>query len=187
MSPLQTRCSGRTCDADKSAVFCEALRFRAESPIRSRPSRPRANDISQRDVVQPCRRNRGTSPARPCSRRARFLDIASTNIALNSQSNSFYLLFDWNEYLDTANPDARLRKGRSVLMNISTLHRQPDHYELRFRSLFHPGRALAFPCDDRGHFELNALSDRARLNYLYARAVVGREFAMPAVLPSDMH
>lgn len=56
-------------------------------------------------------------------------------------------------------------------------------YELRFESLFHPGRALAFPCDARGRVELDALSDRAQRNYLYARAVVGREYATPAVVP----
>lgn len=55
-------------------------------------------------------------------------------------------------------------------------------YELRFESLFNPGRALAFPCDERGRVELDALSERARRNYLYARAVVGREFSTPAVV-----
>jgi hypothetical protein len=59
-------------------------------------------------------------------------------------------------------------------------------FELRFQSLFAPGRALAFPCDARGQVELDALSDRARQNYLYARAVVGREFATPIVAPSDL-
>lgn len=58
------------------------------------------------------------------------------------------------------------------------------HYQLRFQSLFSPGRALAFPCDERGEVELDALSDRARDNYFYARAVVGREFATPAVVPT---
>ena len=56
-------------------------------------------------------------------------------------------------------------------------------YELRFESLFQPGRALAFPCDERGRVTLDDLSDRARSNYLYARAVVGREYATPAVVP----
>jgi len=55
-------------------------------------------------------------------------------------------------------------------------------YQLRFDSLFHSGRALAFPCDDHGQVHLDALSDRARSNYLYARAVVGREFAVPTVV-----
>lgn len=60
-------------------------------------------------------------------------------------------------------------------------------YELRFQSLFVEGRAYAFPCDELGHVDLDALSDRARSNYLYARAVVGRELATPAVLRSDLH
>jgi hypothetical protein len=55
-------------------------------------------------------------------------------------------------------------------------------FELRFESLFNPGRALAFPCDERGRVEIDALSERARHNYLYARAVVGREYATPAVV-----
>ena len=55
-------------------------------------------------------------------------------------------------------------------------------FELRFESLFNPGRALAFPCDERGQVELDTLSERARHNYLYARAVVGREYATPAVV-----
>lgn len=57
-------------------------------------------------------------------------------------------------------------------------------YQLRFESLFHAGRALAFPCDDHGHVVMDRLSDRARHNYLYARAVVGREFATPMVVPT---
>ncbi|GIX25891.1 MULTISPECIES: hypothetical protein [Caldimonas] len=58
-------------------------------------------------------------------------------------------------------------------------------YELRFQSLFHPGRGLCFPCDAQGRVDLDALSDRARENYLYARAVVGREYAHPSVVPCD--
>ena len=60
-------------------------------------------------------------------------------------------------------------------------------FVLRFESLFHAGRALAFPCDAGGRVPLDALSERARNNYLYARAVVGREFAVPAVLSSELH
>jgi hypothetical protein len=55
---------------------------------------------------------------------------------------------------------------------------------LRFGSLFDEGRALAFPCDAEGHVLLDVLSDRALANYLYARAVVGREYATPAVIPA---
>jgi hypothetical protein len=60
-------------------------------------------------------------------------------------------------------------------------------FELRFQSLFNEGRALAFPCDAAGRVDLDALSERARCNYFYARSVVGRDFALPAVLSSTHH
>jgi len=60
-------------------------------------------------------------------------------------------------------------------------------FELRFQSLFDSGRGYAFPCDPAGHVDLDQLSDRARNNYLYARAMVGRELAVPAVRPSALH
>ena len=60
-------------------------------------------------------------------------------------------------------------------------------YELRFDSLFTEGRALCFPCDAHGQVDLDALSQRARDNYLRARSVVGREFSTPAVRPRHMH
>jgi len=56
-------------------------------------------------------------------------------------------------------------------------------FELRFQSLFHEGRALAFPCDERGGVDTTALSDRARANYRRALAAVGRDFAAPAITP----
>ena len=55
----------------------------------------------------------------------------------------------------------------------------PSH-EIRYQSLFR-GPSLCFPCDERGAVELDALSERARENYLYARAVVGLEYAYPSV------
>ncbi|HSV45485.1 MAG TPA: hypothetical protein VLJ58_06810 [Ramlibacter sp.] len=63
----------------------------------------------------------------------------------------------------------------------------PTQYELRFQSLFDSGRGFAFPCDATGLVDLNQLSDRARTNYLFARAVVGRELAAPAVRPAGMY
>ena len=56
-------------------------------------------------------------------------------------------------------------------------------FAVRFQSLFNDGRALSFPCDRQGHVDLDALSPRAKGNYLFARAMVGREFATPAVVP----
>ena len=55
-------------------------------------------------------------------------------------------------------------------------------FVLRFESLFWPGRALAFPCDECGRVRMDDLSEPARDNYLYARAVVGREYGVPAVV-----
>jgi hypothetical protein len=63
----------------------------------------------------------------------------------------------------------------------------PMHFELRFQSLFDSDRGFAFPCDPEGRVDLDQLSDRARNNYLYARAMVGRELSVPAVRPSGLH
>lgn len=58
----------------------------------------------------------------------------------------------------------------------------PDsNHVLRFESLFDPDRSYSFPCDAQGQVSLNRLSERARQNYLFARACVGREFALPCV------
>jgi hypothetical protein len=54
-------------------------------------------------------------------------------------------------------------------------------FVLHFRSLFHSGRAFEFPCDSLGHVDLDAMSERIRNNYLYARAMIGREVAWPSV------
>lgn len=67
-------------------------------------------------------------------------------------------------------------------MNSRPMPLMCDDYELRFESLFQTGRALAFPCDAQGGVRLDTLSERARANYLFARAVVGREYATPIVL-----
>ena len=69
-------------------------------------------------------------------------------------------------------------------MNTFTTHSTSQGFELRFASLFIEGRGLAFPCDIKGQVDLDALSERARDNYLGARALVGREYALPCVLPS---
>jgi hypothetical protein len=58
---------------------------------------------------------------------------------------------------------------------------------LRDALLFHEGRALSFPCDARGEVPLDALSERARNNYLYARTVIGREFFRPEVCRCEVH
>jgi hypothetical protein len=62
-----------------------------------------------------------------------------------------------------------------------------ERFELRFQSLFNEGRALAFPCDAQGRVNLDAMSERARNNYLFARTVIGRDFAMPFVRTASRH
>jgi hypothetical protein len=54
-------------------------------------------------------------------------------------------------------------------------------FRLCFRSLFSSGRGYAFPCDSEGRVDLDCLSEQARTNYLFARAMVGRDLAVPAV------
>jgi len=72
-------------------------------------------------------------------------------------------------------------------MNVSTMTIQESaQYELRFCSLFDEGRGYSFPCDEAGHVDIDSLGTRARLNYFYARTVIGREFSMPAVQRSTM-
>lgn len=54
-------------------------------------------------------------------------------------------------------------------------------FEVHFHSLSNEGRELAFPCDAAGHVNLDMLSERGRNNYLFARAMVRRAFAVPSV------
>jgi len=57
-------------------------------------------------------------------------------------------------------------------------------FEIRFPSLFREGHGFAFPRDATGHVDLDSLSERCRINYLFARAMVGREFERPSVSPA---
>jgi hypothetical protein len=69
-------------------------------------------------------------------------------------------------------------------MNTSSSTSRTDEarFELRYRSLspYRPG--FAFPCDAQGQVNLDELSELARENYLYARAMVGRDLLQPQVL-----
>jgi hypothetical protein len=71
-------------------------------------------------------------------------------------------------------------------MIATRLAQEAPHFELRFCSLFHEGRAYAFPCDCDGHVDIDALSDKARSNYFYARTLVGRDVSVPAVRPTAL-
>jgi hypothetical protein len=52
-------------------------------------------------------------------------------------------------------------------------------FEMRFDPLFSGGHALVFPCDARGQVDLDALPPRARRDYFFARALIGRAFGRP--------
>lgn len=64
-------------------------------------------------------------------------------------------------------------------MDISTPSQRK--HELRFRSLFDDEGGYGFPCDAAGRVDLDALSERAFNDYLYARVLVGRAYRRPAV------
>lgn len=59
-------------------------------------------------------------------------------------------------------------------------------HQLRYQSLSNAGRVMSFPCDAQGHVPLDDLSDRVRDDYLFARAVVGRDFAFPIISASSV-
>ena len=57
---------------------------------------------------------------------------------------------------------------------------KPSH-QLRFESLYNPGRGVAFPCDERGEVDLSTLTERMRNAYLGARHLIGREYLCPSI------
>jgi hypothetical protein len=67
-----------------------------------------------------------------------------------------------------------------VMAQIASMPFKPE-FEVHFRSLLRRGFELIFPCDCQGRVDLDGLSERAKVDYLFARAMVGREYAGPAV------
>jgi hypothetical protein len=64
---------------------------------------------------------------------------------------------------------------------VAALQSDPASFILLFQSLSPSGRAFAFACDRHGCVDMDGMSDRTRDNYLYARAMIGRELAFPSV------
>lgn len=60
-----------------------------------------------------------------------------------------------------------------------------SEFEVHFRSLLRPGVELAVPCDREGQVDLDGLSHHTKTEYLFARAMVGREYAIPTVRRHD--
>ena len=70
-------------------------------------------------------------------------------------------------------------------MNTPILANQPQctHY-LTFAGIFPSPRTLSFPCDAKGHVDLDGLSRRALDNYFFARSTIGRDYDVPVVVPA---
>jgi hypothetical protein len=73
---------------------------------------------------------------------------------------------------------------REITMNTNSASHSIDkaRFELRYQSLSPHRCGYAFPCDAQGRVNLDELSELARENYLYARAMVGRDLLQPRVL-----
>lgn len=77
------------------------------------------------------------------------------------------------------------RRQKIVIMLHSSLKQAAAAFEVRFQSLLDEGRAMVFPCDSEGRVNLDALCERSRNNYLFARRMIGREYATPRVLACE--
>lgn len=74
-------------------------------------------------------------------------------------------------------------RRKCSMIESSSVPASPIRYELQFTGLFNTGRGYAFPCDAQGNVDVDALTDRGRSNYFFARAVVGIELSAPTVSP----
>ena len=60
-----------------------------------------------------------------------------------------------------------------------------SHLELRLLPRFGGQRCLVFPCNAAGHVEIDKLSERERIDYLFARALRGRDYSLEIVTALD--
>jgi hypothetical protein len=66
-------------------------------------------------------------------------------------------------------------------MPASSSSQQALSFKIRFPSLVSEGHSVDFPCDETGLVDLDGLDERSRWNYLFARAMIGREYGKPSV------
>jgi hypothetical protein len=76
-----------------------------------------------------------------------------------------------------------MRRPKELNVALTQAVAAPLHFEIRFESLFNDGRGLVFPCDEEGRVDIDSLSERLRSNYFFARAMLGREYATPRIVP----
>ncbi|MDZ5460602.1 hypothetical protein [Azohydromonas lata] len=66
-------------------------------------------------------------------------------------------------------------------MNVLFSIGEKTSFELCFESLRDANTVMAFPCDETGHVDMDAMAEHTLNNYLYARAVIGHQFSRPLV------
>jgi hypothetical protein len=59
--------------------------------------------------------------------------------------------------------------------------------ELRFLPRGEDMRCLVFQCDAAGHVDIDELSEHERIEYLFARALRGRDYSLAIVATSPSH
>jgi hypothetical protein len=84
------------------------------------------------------------------------------------------------------NTSAKATIFPEVKMNGSAPLFQFKH-EVLFRALVSNRRSMAFPCDPQGGVSIDSLSEREKNDYLFARAMMGRDFAAPSVRSRDLN
>lgn len=57
----------------------------------------------------------------------------------------------------------------------------PASVELRFVHRSNDRKSQRFPCDAAGRVNMDALDERARNDYLFARALMGRDYEFPVM------
>jgi hypothetical protein len=60
-----------------------------------------------------------------------------------------------------------------------------SHVEVRFLPRLAGQRRLVFPCNTAGHVEIDKLSEHERIDYLFARALRGRDYSFEIVTALD--
>jgi len=85
--------------------------------------------------------------------------------------------------LQGARTEPRPVTGDADTHGDTSLAEEP-RFELRYRSVSMHRPGYAFACDADGRVNLDLLSERARENYFYARAMVGLDLLQPEVVPT---
>lgn len=77
-------------------------------------------------------------------------------------------------------PDRRARRERRGRRGKS---QRPATHLLHFEPLTAGDAGLDIPCDPQGRVGLDALGEKLRNDYFFARTLIGRLFAAPTVCP----